>query len=437
MNATARHRSYSLFATRLDLSRGYGKWLFGATVLVGVPLGFSLKTPGDPVWATILSSVDPALRIVGCLAAGVSTIAGGRSRRRHLETMQMLGARGPVAVAGSELLALMVWSTLSVVTIILSVSFSAIWSDLSGYPSVLRLLVTCVGSSFMVCLGYICGKLLPYRLTPAAVAISLYIFFAFAASSSSSYLIEPFIPANFNFQDEFTVPNPAIAPGRLAWFLGLGLILFFIWIRLRFASRLVAIGLSMGVLLSLVGGSLLFAQHGRVLERQFRVVWSCTGADPQICINPAFKKSTRRLQVALEPLVLRLHRTPFEPQRIEQRPRGVNGTPSPGAIAFGLDNTGSAAIDGAVEDVVVAALGIGKSCFDDHGQPKSGYDLSQIVVSELIGRRSLYQPVGLSLERAQEWFEMLTVVEIRSFLTRYQSDVRACVLRLDQFQKPA
>lgn len=180
-----------------------------------------------------------------------------------------------------------------------------------------------------------------------------------------------------------TWPGPDLARtvGQLLWYSGAAVVVVTGWaLRRRESTRVMLDSLAAGAVAAVCGAAVILAQDGRALQPGFVVNWQCEGRAPQLCLHPAVRAARPALAAQIDPIAARLAGTPFALSRVEQRPRGPGSIPSPGAVAFGLDDTRPESVRLAGQDVAVNAFGFQDNCFTDNG-PKDGYFLAQLLAS--------------------------------------------------------
>ncbi len=423
----------------LELRRGPGKLLVIPLALVGVLVIRQAIPPGPAVWPAVVSALALGMVAMGPVAGGVAALAGTRSHRRRTDTLELLATRGPAAAGLAELGALLVWVSGAFVLVLgatyLPAAATATWSG----PDGLRSLTTGVGLLLEVVIGYVLGRLVPSRLTPAVVALVFYGLVGYIDASRTLFRWSLLLPVNLQFADEFSILNRTAFIGQLVWYLGLGLLVAAGWaVGRQSRSAVAGAALAVGAATTVAGLVVLLPQNGRATFPAAPAVWDCAGSAPEVCLHPAFASAAPAVTAAVTPVAGRLAGTPFAIRRAEHRPRGIGSIPSPGAVAFALDDTAPGSIRLVSQELAVNALGDQESCFTDTGLA-SGYDLAQLVAAWVAGDPSLYQPTPDSPSTtadhaAQRWFAGLHQTRRRAWLTRNEQAIRACTLRPSAFR---
>lgn len=418
---------------RLELWRGIGKWLVVPLAALGIFAAEHDIPSGAAIWPVVMSALGISVELMGPFAAGAAAYAGSRSRRRGTDTMESLASRSTLAPGLVELFALLAW-VLVAFLVVLAVVFipaarSATWSG----PDPTRTIAAGLGLLLEVAVGFAAGRVVPRRFTPLAVAVVIYAVVAYNVSIRSGFQWALLTPVNLQQYDQFDRLNHAVPVGQTLWYIGLAIVAVSAWGLRRDRTPAVIIAAIAGFALSVSGGAVLIAQHGRSNQPGVTVTWSCAGSTPQICIHPALSPARAELDTAFAPIVDRLRGTPFAITRIEQRPRGIGSTPTPGAVAFALDDPSTAAVQLASQDVAVNSLGFGDSCFSDTGA-KPGYYLSQLIAAWVAGKPALFVPGSPAETRAQTWFDKLTDAQKRSWLATHDATIRRCNLSANDFR---
>lgn len=418
----------------LELRRGPGRWLAVPLALLGVVAAENALPSGAAIWSLAVSALSNSVQLMGPVAAAAAAFAGARSRRRGTEAMELLADRSPSAAAVSELVAVAVWVLVAYVATVAVVftqtALSATWSG----PDLARTTVTGVGLLLQVTLGYVAGRLIPRRLTPLAVAIFLYVLTIYGSTARSGYRWSLLLPVNLNIYDFFTRVNRAVTIGQLLWYSGAAVVVVTGWaLRRREPTRVMLGSLAAGAVAAVFGAAVILAQDGRALQPGFVVTWQCEGRAPQICLHPAVRAARLALTAQINPIAARLAGTPFALSRLEQRPRGPGSIPSPGAVAFGLDDTRPESVRLAEQDVAVNAFGFRDNCFTDNG-PKDGYFLAQLLASWALGDVSSFIAGTPAETAAQSWLATSSDSERRAWLTKKASVIRSCDLTASDFR---
>lgn len=418
----------------LELRRGLGRWLVLPLSLFGALYAYQIVPSGPPVWPVMDTALATSVVLTGPLAAGFAALAGTRSHRRHTEAMEQLAARGPAAAGISELIALILWVLVAFTAVLCSLYLPAALNATWSGPDALRMVTAALGLVLCVVVGFIAGRVIPSRLTPAVVAIVIYALDQQLTSSSSTYQWALFLPINAGFSDEFSRLNRSTFAGQLLWYVGIALLLTAGWAIRRTAWNPAKLALvAAGLALSTTGVVVLIPQHGHYLRAGDYAIWTCRGSSPQICLHPALVTAFPAVVPALMPVVDRLTGTPFAIHRAEQRPRGVGSIPTSGAVGFALDDTRPGSIALAGQELSINALGDQDTCFAVDAT-STGYELAQLVGAWAAGDASLYTPTSPASSAARSWFLRLNDTARRGWLTRHEKEIRSCTLRYSAFR---
>jgi hypothetical protein len=417
----------------LELRQGIGRWLLLPLVALGVFAAEGEIPPGPAIWPLVVSALGTSVELMGPLAAGAAAFAGSRSKRQQTDAMEQLASRSALAAGLAELGALLAW-VLAAFVIVVAIVFvrAALTATWSG-PDPARTIAAAAGLLLEVTVGFVAGRLVPRRFTPLVVAVALFALVAYNTSIRSGFQWSLLTPVNLQQYDQFDRLNHAAAAGQLLWYCGIGTAAVAAWGLVRSRSRAVLTAFVIASVVAVCGAVILIDQHGRSNQPGVTVTWKCTGARPQLCIHPSLTTARGKLRATFTPIADRLQGTSFQPSRLEQRPRGLGGTPTFGAVAFALDDTSTSAIRLAAQDVAVNALGLQDACFTATG-PKSGYLLAQLVGSWVAGDPSLFVPATDTEVAAQTWFSHLSAAQKRAWMRKHETAVRRCNLAPSDFR---
>lgn len=422
-------------ALRIELRRGVGPWAFLPLTAFGLVAAQGYLEGGRGIWPVSASAVGLSAQLVGPLLAGAAAYAGGRARRRGTDAMELLSARSASASAAAELGALQVWLLAAFAVIVAAVyvptALGATWSG----PPLTRTAAAWLGLVLIAAAGYTAGRIVGRRFTPLAVAVATYGVVVFGYSSAG-YRYGLFSPADLNLYDQFRGPSLAASIGQLAWYSGAAAAVFAAWASVRTRSR-AALGAAVAAaVLAAAGAATLAARDGQAYADARTDVWDCTAGPPQICIHPALRRATETLTPQVIAIGRRLEGTPFALSRVEQRPRGVGGAPSAGAVAFALDDLRPASIRGAAQDVAVNSLRLTPdTCYGSDGALKAGAALNQIVTTWLLtGGVDAFTPADAGEDAAKQWFAAQRDERRRAWLAEHGADLPACDLVASDFR---
>jgi len=419
----------------LELRRGVGRWIFLPLAALGIYAAEAALPGGRPaLWSLAVSALGNSVQLMGPIAAATAAYAGGMRRRRRTESWDVLSARGPAAAGLTAMAAIGLW-VLAAFVVVAAVVFgltatSATWSS----PDLPRTLATGMGLLLQVVLGYLIGRAVPGRFTPVVVAALFYALSVLSRSAMFGYRWQFLLPVNLQLYDEFTRLNPAVASGQILWYLGAGGLAATGWALLRASSPRLRYLLAGFTVLALAGAGVLIAQDGHGNRPGVFVTWTCSGHAPQLCLHPAFRSARPPLAAQLTPIAARLAETPFALRRAEQRPRGLGSAPSPGAVAFGLDDGRPQSVRTAVQEVVVASLGSANSCYQTDGNLRSGYPFATILAASILGDPAVAAPASPGAARAESWLNTRTGEQRRAWLTGEAAKIRTCSLTAADFR---
>ncbi len=426
-------------ALGVELRRGAGAPLFVVLVVLGLVGGWESVAVPPAIWPLVVSSLGWSVTLMGPVAGGIAAFAAARVRRRRTGYLEDVSSRGSAAAGLVQLIGLLVWTAaayLAVVAVLFGyAATSATWSG----PDVLRTCAAGVGLLLHVVLGFLAGRVVPRRFTPLLVVFALYGVVTFFVGTGIGARFAHFMPADVSLYDQFNVLNVRVAPGQLLWYVGVGLALTAAWVWSRQRTPAPARVLGAGLVLAALGAVVLVPQQGRtIVGGAVRTEWTCTehttsgqGPTTSVCLHPALSTLMPQVSAELMPIADRLSGTPFEVRRFEQRPRGVGQVPTPGAIAFALDDGRQSSLDLLRPDAAVNALVVGDACF--HQETGAGDRYSQLVGAWVAGDPDLFVPFTDAEERAQQAFEALDPDQTRAWLDRHEAEIRGCVLTAADF----
>lgn len=420
----------------LELRRGIGKWLFLPVAILGIYAAESAQ-PGGPsaLWALAVSALGNSVMLMGPIAAAAAAYAGGMSKRRRMGSWEALSTRGPTAAGMTAMAAIGLWTLASFVVVVAvvfgMVAASATWSG----PDLPRTLATGSGLILQVVIGYLIGRVVPRRFTPVAVAVLFYALSVFSYSGVFGYRWQFLLPINLQLYDEYTRLNPAVAPGQLLWYFGIGGLTVSGWALLRGRTSRMPTYLAVGCsVLAFSGAGILVAQDGHGNQPGVVITWTCRGRAPELCLHPALESVRPSFAAQLEPVAARLAGTPFELRRVEQRPRGLGSAPSPGAVAFGLDDDRPGSVRRAVQDVGVGSLGVQRACYrSEEDDLRRGYPYATVVGASVVGDPALAFVDSPDVSAAASWLNTRTDEQLRTWLTQNEEEIRTCRLTAADF----
>jgi len=411
-------------SVRIELRRGPGPW---AAALALALFYVALRRYGAVLtWMDATSAIGASTQLCGPAAAGVAAYCGARALRRRTASHHRLGARTELASTGSELAAYALWVVGAWLAAV-AVTLLAAWPNCSwGHPDVVWMLASGAGLIAEIAVGYFVGRLVPTLITPPVVAIVLFFGTGVMLSHVNAwwYFLSPlnsqlWLPfdslrtSNFALQAAF-LTGVALAAGAAAA------------VRLARTERVSLSTLGVGLFVSVIAAAGLAGGDGHFWTIDTHIEWRCSGHSPTVCVHPAFVTVEAQLNQQLTAIAARTAGTPFQVERFEQRPRGLGGTPTPGAVAFAMDVPVAAAIPDTAVGATVALLNA-DSC---QSAPRlSSARVEQAVVEWVSGQavlgpdRSTPDPVGDALV---DEFNRLGDQAKRGWMTRHADAIRSC-----------
>lgn len=382
------------------------------------------------VWTYVTAVVASAPVLMEPIAAGVAAWAGGRGVRRGVEHGNRLAARGAMAGALSTVAALTAWTMLAYVGVVGVVFTICATRATWGSPSWLWIFTAATGLVASVSIGFLCGRLMSWRLAPLAVTFVVFLINVFLGNSEEwPSLLAP-AAARIWVPFEYVLTVTLLA--QLGWYIGLILLAFGILSAVLRASRwLVTAMLIMAMAALLIGGSTARSQ-GPAFTALRPPIWVCDGTAPQVCVHPAFSFAFDRVSAGARAVAARLAGTPFEITRVEQRLRGA-GQPSPGAIPYGLDADKPEHLRQAMREMAAGALNYPNSCLPATGRPLPGQRLALLVVLWASG--GLEEFVVFPGEQvAVDWLASSSSAALRTWLVANADAIRNCTLLATDFR---
>lgn len=419
----------------LHLRRSLGLWLILPLTIVGLfAAQGGLYGASTFLWPLSASAVGNTTHLMGPLVAGAATYAGNRARRQNTLLWERISAIGQGPAALAELAALIFWITVSFLVVLASVYVPTALHATWGHPPVLRTAATLLGLWMITCFAYVLGRVVPYRLTPLAAAIFTYMFISLDANSNR-HQFELFSPADLHVYDQFRGPSPSAAVSQIAWYTAAAICVIVLWIWRRSASRWFPIVLAATLLATISSGVAVAAQAGRAYAPAVLDVWNCTGTSPEVCVHPAYSNATQTISTEIQPITQRLTNTPFAVRRIEQRPRGIGSTPTPGAVGFALDDLRPASIRRVGGDIAVNALGLKfETCMKTDGSVRVGYEYAQILSTYVeSGSTRDYSSPDPAEQDAAKKFGGLSEMEKQRWLRDHADKLTGCSLTATDF----
>ncbi|MCZ7421654.1 MULTISPECIES: hypothetical protein [unclassified Micromonospora] len=385
----------------------------------------------DTVWAYATGAVTSAPVLMAPLAVGTAAWAGGRSQRRGARHAWLLAGRDPAQAPLVEAGVLVACATVAYALVaavtLLSTANAATW----GGPFWWWLASAGIGFAATVAIAYGVGVLLPGPFTPFAAALVTYLATTWNLGQYGTwYALFPF---TIELIPPFSAPHTPTMRGQLLWFTGLGfLALALVAAKVRSSTRVVIPAIGASLALALSGAATVIGENGRYVDVNRHIIWSCSGSSPEVCIHPAFATSLTPISQRAQAISQRLAPTPFAISRVEQRPRGVGGQPTPGAIAYALDAPATHHYDRASLDIAIAALGV-DSCGHGPQRDRTAHAMAQLLVAWAVGDENLFTPRDPGHRQAKARFLNLSMTGQQQWLTAHANAVRTCSLTPQSF----
>ena len=415
---------------RIELRRGPGLWSLPVLVGLGVFMARA-QMSADNVWSYATGAVTSAPVLMAPLALGVAAWAGGRSQRRAARHAWLLAGRDPAQAPLVEAgvlaaCATVAYALVAMVTLVPTAA-TATW----GGPFWWWLASAGVGFTTAICVAYCVGVLLPGRFTPFIAALVTYLATTWNLGQYGTWYA--MFPFTVELIPPFSAPHAPTMRGQMLWFTGLALLaLTLVAVKVRSSARVVIPAAGASLALAVSGAAIVIGENGRYVDVNRHIVWSCSGSSPQVCIHPAFANSFSPISQRAQAITQRLAATPFAISRVEQRPRGVGGLPTPGAIAYALDAPTVEHYERASLDIAIAALGV-DSCARGPRRNNTAHAMAQLVVAWAVGDDNLFTPRTPDQQQAKMHFLSLPLKSQQQWLTAHAGAVRTCSLAPQSF----
>jgi hypothetical protein len=307
------------------------------------------------------------------------------------------------------------------------VTLVAVWHNCHwGHPNFVWMLASGAGLAAEIAVGYFLGRLLPTLITPPVVAVAFFLGTGLLLNHVNTwwYFLSPlnsqvWLPfdglhtSNFGLQAAF-LTGVAIAAGAAAA------------VRLARSERTSLLTLGVALFVSVAAAAGLAGGDGRFWTIDTHIEWKCSGQSPIVCVHPAFVSLQAELDQQLSAVAARTVGTPFQVDRFEQRPRGIGSDPTPGAVAFAIDEPVMAAIPGTAVEAAVSLLHA-DSC---QSAPKLSSARVEQAVVEWVAGQSVLGPNQLVPDPAADAivndFNRLSDQAKRGWLTQHAEAIRTC-----------
>ncbi|MFI6285453.1 hypothetical protein ACIBCM_11960 [Streptomyces sp. NPDC051018] len=326
---------------RGELVHGIGPWT-GAAVLVTVLVVMSSHAQSPFAWPGRRGDLTELLRSAGLVLGGPLSAAagcwhGGRERRRGTLELRRSFARGGTQQALVAAAPAALWPAAGHL-LAAAVPLLVTWPYADGGLSYLALpLADAFALASLGVLGFVAGRLVPWRLTAPLTAVAV---FLLLGSAQSAYGRDP-NPLNPADPHEFAWDRPVwwFAPASAGWLGGLAAAALLLYAARRRATALVPLTVAVCCAAALVstGPGLWRPDPGAA-----RLV--CDDGTPQVCVTAVDRELLPAVSAALAGLNSRLRGLPGAPAR------WVDGPGRPGADEAPLPSPGPEAVRGGLTD---------------------------------------------------------------------------------------
>lgn len=358
---------------------------------VGAVIVISSQTPGLYGWADRASTGIVALTVLVPLLAAFAALDGTRLRRHNLGAAWRgsvdRGARAVLALTAAQLVAAS--ATFAAVALVAHLPIRGEGVPVGG-PFFLWLTAGLAATWVATGLGLVAGVLVPFAVTVIAVPVVAYAFCGFLVVLYST-AVPPIGRLSPTFQ---TLLDPSYRldlgffAWQAAWFVSVASVLAGLSLCvIAPSSQRRWLATSAAMALAIVFGAAVVKSPHPVSSDVQAEPFVCEGSTPSLCLTPTFEPARDRIEPALVRARMRVADTPLVFDRVEVRPRGLNGDARDGAVALHVDDLG----DGwAVRDITEMVSGIltprGSFCAEIAGARDGGeFDGLRAVVAAWAG----------------------------------------------------
>ncbi|MEW1724214.1 hypothetical protein [Streptomyces sp. NPDC093109] len=342
MGGTTRHAGHTggfwTVALRIELVRSPAVWLVPVLLGVGIGVAWYALPPGIAYWPSTLTAANASVALAGPVLGAFAALTGTREVRLGLGPARRLSTRAPSLSAAAELGALALWSLALQAAVVLTVVIRTALSSPTGEFSVLVVTAGAAGLLCHLALGYLAGRLLPYRLLPPLVGVALYAIDLLGSGryGKPDYLLFPVL---IDEPGVFDAWQPGLYARQSLWLLGVATLIALIALALAGPSRALYVAGAAALAVTVTGAVATTALEGRYFARSTPAfTYACETRSLTVCVHPAFARALPELTRAFTPVARALAGTPAAFDRLEQRPRGVGGAPSAGSRAIRMDD---------------------------------------------------------------------------------------------------
>ncbi|OMI40196.1 hypothetical protein SPAR_07092 [Streptomyces sparsogenes DSM 40356] len=298
-----------------ELRRGAGLPAGAATLAV---LLFAMFTKADE-WLSDWTETTDMLRVAGLvlgapLAAAVACWQGGRERRRRTEELLATVARPPLRQALLAAAPAVVWPVVGyLLTAVVCLAWTWQYAGGDG-PHVSLIVADATGIGSLAALGFVVGRVVPWRLAPPVVALVMYNIELLLANQESG--ISWLSPGKEHISS-WDRPVWWFGPVSMVWTAGLAAAAL-----LAYAARRRARALALAPLAAAVTAAVLLAQTGDGLWRPdpASAALVCDEGTPRVCATRVHSRMLPDASRALAGLTAKLRGIPNAPARIVEAP---------------------------------------------------------------------------------------------------------------------
>ncbi|WP_329069476.1 hypothetical protein [Streptomyces sp. NBC_01429] len=331
-------RGFWTVALRIELLRSPVVWLVPVLLGVGIGVTWHALPRGIAYWPSTLAAANASVALTGPVLGAFAAFTGSREHRLGLGPARRLSIRGGWLFGAAELGALAVWSLVAQAGVVLTVVIRTALSSPTGEFSLLVVTAGAAGLLCNVALGHLAGRLLPYRLLPPLVAIALYTINLLGSGryGKQDYLLFPVL---IDEPGVFDAWQPGLYERQSLWLLGAATLIALASLALAGPTRTLYVAGAAALAVTVTGAVATTALEGRYFARSTPAfTYSCETRSITVCVHPAFAGALPGLTRTFTPVARQLAGTPASFDRLEQRPRGVGGAPSPGSRAIRMDD---------------------------------------------------------------------------------------------------
>ncbi|MFI1333587.1 hypothetical protein ACH4U7_26490 [Streptomyces sp. NPDC020845] len=318
---------------RAELRRGVGLPAGAATLAA---LLFAMYDRADG-WLTGWTDTTDMLRsagvIVGApLAAAAACWQGGRERRRGTEELLATVSRARLRRTLLAAAPTVLWPVVGYL-LTAAVCLAATWryaSDVGGpYASMLAADATAIGS--LAALGFLVGRLVPWRLAPPVVALAVFSVDPYIANQDS-----PIAWLSPGKEHVYAWDRPVwwFGPVSMVWMAGLAATALLVY-----ATRRRARALALAPLAAAATAAVLIVQTGDGVWRPdpASAALVCDDGAPRVCASRAHSRMLPDASAALAGLSAKLRAIPNAPTRIVESRGDGHRARRTDATLFGWD----------------------------------------------------------------------------------------------------